>query len=152
MKYNLEVEPSNSDVHIINNTNIWNLHFNISKSQEGPRVDCILGDPKGKITIMAFRLEFECTNNIVEYEALFQGLKGVVYLKVKHIKVFGDFKIIVKYVNNSMHCKSGHLKGYQHEVWQLKSLFDYFEIISIPRNQNTDVDILANVTSRLLPT
>ena len=32
---------------------------------------------------MSCRLEFECTNNTAEYEALVQGLKKAIELKVK---------------------------------------------------------------------
>ena len=43
-------------------------------------------------------LEFECTNNTAEYEALIQGLKKAIQFKVKNLKVYGDFEIIVKQV------------------------------------------------------
>ena len=62
------------------------------------------------------RLEFECTNNTAEYEALIQGLKKEIEFKVKNLKVYGDSKIIVKQVQNTIHCLSPHLKGYQNEV------------------------------------
>jgi len=109
---NLEAEYSNSNVHNNDNTNCWYLHFDGSNSQEGARVGCILRDPKGIRTIMACRFEFECTNNIAQYEALLQGLKKAFDLKVKHIKVFDDSKIIFHQLNSIIHCNSGHLKGY----------------------------------------
>jgi ribonuclease HI len=69
---------------------MWTLFFNGSKSLEGAGVGCILKDSSGKRTLIACRLEFQCTNNIVEYEALIQGLKKAVDMKVKMVKVFGD--------------------------------------------------------------
>jgi len=59
------------------------------------------------------RLEFECTNNTIEYEALIQGLYKAIDLKVQYLKVFGDSKIIIKQVRNTIHCLSTHLKHYQ---------------------------------------
>jgi ribonuclease HI len=47
-------------------------------------------------TLISCHLEFECTNNIVEYEALVQGLKKAIDLKVKCLRVFGDSEIIVR--------------------------------------------------------
>eukprot|EP00253_Pinus_taeda_P005905 PITA_05905 len=46
--------------------------------------------------MLSCRLEFECTNNTAEYEALVQGLYKAISLKVQYLKVFGDSEIIVK--------------------------------------------------------
>ena len=88
-------------------------------------------------------MEFECTNNKDECEALVQGLKKEMELKVKNIKVYGDSEIIVKQVRNKIHCISPHLKAYQNEVWDLLTNFDAFNIFSIPRVKNDVVDLLA---------
>jgi hypothetical protein len=69
---NLVSDNVNLDV----NTNLWFLYFDGSKSSEGVGVGCILKDPKGNKHMIACILEFQCTNNIVEYEALIQGLKN----------------------------------------------------------------------------
>jgi hypothetical protein len=82
---------------------VWTLYFDGSKLQEGSRAGCILIDPKGKHNFRSCRLEFECTNNTVEYEALVQGLKKSIDLNVKELKVFGDSKIIVRQVKNTIH-------------------------------------------------
>jgi hypothetical protein len=79
---------------------------------------------------------------------LVQGLKKAIDLKVKCLKVFGDYKIIVIHVNNSIHCLSPHLKGYQQEVWKLINNFEAFNITSIPHSQNVVVDTLSNAASR----
>jgi hypothetical protein len=75
---------------------IWTLYFDGSKLQEGLGAGCILIDPKGKQNFMSCRLEFECTNNIVEYEALVQGINKSIDLNVKELKVFEDSEIIVR--------------------------------------------------------
>jgi ribonuclease HI len=61
----------------------WTLYFDGSKSQEGFGVGCILINPKGKRKLLSCRFEFECTNNIVEYEAIVQGLNKSMDLNVK---------------------------------------------------------------------
>jgi hypothetical protein len=48
---------------------VWTLYFDGSKSQ-GSGARCVLIDPKGKRNFLSFILEFECTNNTAEYEAL----------------------------------------------------------------------------------
>jgi hypothetical protein len=54
-------------------------------------------------------------------------------------------------VRNNIHCLSSHLEHYQHEVWELIKSFDAFNIIFVPHSLNFDVDLLANVASRFIP-
>jgi hypothetical protein len=98
---------------------------------------------------MSCRLEFECTNNTTEYEALVQGLKKAIDLNIKEIKVFKDSEIIVRQVRNTIHCNSPHLRNYQHEVHRLIEHFEAFNITSIPRTKNTLAESLSTAASRL---
>ena len=59
------------------------MHFDGSKSKEGVGAGCILIDPKRNKICIRSRLEFDGTNNIVEYEYLIQGLKKEVDLDIK---------------------------------------------------------------------
>ena len=65
---------------------------------EGSGASYVLIDPKKNKHFLSCRLEFECANNIVEYEALVQGLRKEIELKVENLKVYGDSKIIVKQI------------------------------------------------------
>jgi ribonuclease HI len=130
---------------------IWSLYFDGSKSKEGAGAGCIIIDPIGNKTLLACRLEFECTNNIAEYEALLQGLRKSLDMHISNLIVFGDSEIVVRQVRNSIHCLTPHLKCYQSEVWSLINKFSAFNINSIPRSSNTEADLLANVASKFLP-
>jgi ribonuclease HI len=130
---------------------IWSLYFDGSKSKEGAGAGCIIIDPAGNKTLLACRLEFECTNNIAEYEALLQGLRKALDMHIQNLIVFGDSEIVVRQVRNSIHCLTLHLKCYQSEVWSLINKFSAFNINSIPRSSNVEADLLANVASKLLP-
>ena len=85
------------------------MYFDGSKSKEGAGVAFLLIEPKGNKTCIACRIEFNCTNNIVEYEALIQGLKKVIDLDIKVLVAYGDSEIIVRQVRNSIHCIFEHL-------------------------------------------
>ena len=100
--------------------------------------------------MLACRLEFDCTNNIAEYEALIQGLYKEIDLENKYLQVLGDSEIIVKQVINTMDFHSGHIKHYQSLVQDLTSNFLAFNISSIPRIQSASVDLLANVMPKLI--
>jgi hypothetical protein len=75
---------------------IWSLYFDSSKSKEGAGAGCIIIDPVGNKTLLACRIEFECTNNIAEYEALLQGLRNALDMRIQNLVVFGDSEIVVK--------------------------------------------------------
>jgi ribonuclease HI len=111
----------------------------------------IIIDLASNKTLMACRLEFECTNNTAKYEALLQGLKKASDMNIQNITVFGDSEIVIRQVRDSIHCLSPHLKSYQSEVWNLMNKFSTFNINSIPRMNNSEAYLLANVASKLLP-
>jgi ribonuclease HI len=77
------------------------MFFDESKTQYVARSRCVLIDHGQGKKLISCRLEFECTNKTVEYEALVQGLKKAIDLKVRYIKVFGDSKIIIRQVRNN---------------------------------------------------
>ena len=79
-------------------------------------------------------------------------MRKAIELKVSNLKVFGDSEIIVKQIQNQIHCVSPHLKAYQNEVWDLLKCFNAFNIISIPRLKNAAADLLATSAARLVPT
>jgi ribonuclease HI len=137
--------------HVPDRNQIWSLYFDGSKSKEGAGSGCVIIDPAGNKTLIACRLEFECTNNTAEYEALLQGLRKASDMNIQNLTVFGDSKIVVRQVRESIHCLSPHLKSYQSEVWNLMNKFSAFNINYIPRLNNSEADLLANVASKLLP-
>lgn len=111
----------------------WALYFDGSKSSDGVGAGCILINPEGVKTMLTCRMEFECTNNIAEYEALVQGMYKEISLDIKYFQVYGDSEIVVKQVRNMIHCISTHLKHYRSLVQPLTSHFLSFNISIIPR-------------------
>jgi ribonuclease HI len=87
-------------------------------------------------TLIACRLEFDCTSNIIEYEYLIQLLNKFIDLEVKDLKVYGDSEIIVKQVRNHINYVSNQLTRYQQEVWYLLPSFLSFNISFVPCYQN----------------
>jgi ribonuclease HI len=137
--------------HVPDGNQIWSLYFDGSKSKEGDSAGYVIIDPKGNKTLIACRLEFECTNNTAEYESLLQGLIKDLDMNIQNLVVFGNFEIVVRQVRDSIHCLSLHLKSYQSEVWNLMNTFSSFNINFIPRLNNSKEDLLANVASKLFP-
>ena len=88
----------------------------------------MLISPEGDKAMLTCRLEFDCTNNTAEYEALVQGLYKAIRLDIKYLQVFGDSEIVIREVQNTIHCLSGHFKHYQSLVQDLTEHFIEFNI------------------------
>jgi hypothetical protein len=97
---------------------------------------------------LSYKLEFETTNNVVEYEALVLGLRAAKDMSIEELAVFGDAKLIVHQVKNLYEDKYPRLRTYKNEVWDLvDSFFLAFNISFVPREENTMEDSLVVSTS-----
>jgi len=112
---------------------VWGLHFDGAKSRRVTGAGVVLTSPKGEVNVYSFILEFDCTNNIVEYEALLIGLELATELKVKQLKVIGDYDLIVSQVKEEFSRKNHELKKYRNVVWDSIETFDAFSIKVAPR-------------------
>jgi ribonuclease HI len=74
------------------------MHFDGSCTNEGNGVGIILYSLVGKIHNFSYRLEFPCTNNVTEFEALLLGIKNAYNLGCGHLTVFGDSELVVNLV------------------------------------------------------
>jgi ribonuclease HI len=75
------------------------MHFDGSCSSEGNRAGIILYSPVWKIHSFSYRLEFACTNNVIEFETLLLGIENAYNLGCGHLIVFGDFELVVNLVH-----------------------------------------------------
>jgi len=80
----------------VNKSLFWKLFFDGSKSNEGAGAGCILVSLEGNKNMLTCRLEFDCTNNAVQYEALVQGLYKEIGLDTKYLQVFRDSEIVIR--------------------------------------------------------
>ena len=76
----------------------------------------------------SFRLQFSCTNNVVEYESLIQGLLLAQKRGIQALRVYGDSELVVNQVRNQNTTKNGLLKSYKHRVWDFRKGFNVFNI------------------------
>jgi hypothetical protein len=67
----------------------WKLYFDGSVSKDGQGIGIILVSPNGAKIEMSSRLDFSCTNNQTEYEALLFGLIMLRSMEVKRVEAYG---------------------------------------------------------------
>jgi hypothetical protein len=93
---------------------------------------------------LSYKLEFEITNNVAEYEALVLGMRVAKEMGIKEMDVFGDTELINQQVNFFYQARHPRLRSYKNEVWDLiDNFFSAFNIVFIPREENTTSDSLA---------
>ena len=82
------------------------MYFDGSISKEGAGAGIWIISPNRDFKVYSYKLTFECTNNVAEYEALLLGLNALKDLKEKRIDVFGDSELVVNQVNDSYQTKN----------------------------------------------
>jgi ribonuclease HI len=68
------------------------MHFDGACSNEGNGVGIVLYSPLGKIHNFSYRLEFACTNNVTEFEALMLGIENAFNLGCGIIFLFSGIQ------------------------------------------------------------
>jgi ribonuclease HI len=95
---------------------VWKIYFDGSSSKEGFGAGIVLISLAYPVVILSYKLEFETTNNIVEYESLVLGLRDTKDMAIDSLEVFGDSKLIINQVKNIYQAKQQRLKQYINEV------------------------------------
>jgi len=73
----------------------WMLFFDRSSNALGHDIGTVLISPERQYIPMTTRLCFDCTNNIVEYEACVMGIRATIEFKVKGWKLYGDSVLVI---------------------------------------------------------
>jgi hypothetical protein len=81
-------------------TSVWKMFFERASSMEGVGVGVIFVSPCQEAIPLSYKLEFEATNNMVEYEVHVLGLRLAKDMDIEEITVFGDVELIIRQVKN----------------------------------------------------
>ena len=81
-------------------------------------------------------MDFPCTNNIAEYEALLLRLQLLKQLEAQKILVLGDSELIIRQIKGEYSTKNPKLREYRNAALDLLKTFEKYELIFIPRAQN----------------
>jgi ribonuclease HI len=120
------------------------MFFDGASSREGAGAGVFFVSPSQETISLSYKLEFETTNNVAEYEALVLGMKAAKEMGIKEIAIFGDAELIIQQVRNIYRAKHPRLRNYRNEVWDLiDHFFSAFNISFIPREDNVVADSLA---------
>ena len=91
----------------------------------------------------SYKLDFHCTNNIEEYEALLLGLHFLKDSGAKKMSVQGDSELIIRQIKGEYSAKNPRLREYRNAALELLKTFEKYELNFIPRAQNNLANELA---------
>eukprot|EP00256_Glycine_max_P070302 XP_025984897.1 uncharacterized protein LOC113002154 [Glycine max] len=107
----------------------------------------VLVTPDDQCIPFTARLGFDCTNNMVEYEACALGIQAAINFKVKLLKVYGDSALVIHQLRGEWKTRDHKLIPYQAYIKKLAEFFDDISFHHIPRKENQMADALATQAS-----
>jgi ribonuclease HI len=132
-------------------TKAWRVFCDGSWGTFGAGAAAVLVAPSKVRTCYAIKLDFSCTNNIAEYEALLLGLQKLKAMGIRRTILKTDLQVISGHVDKSSKARDPKLEKYLDAVRRLEASFEGFSIKNIPRGENEHADLLAKSAAQGLP-
>jgi ribonuclease HI len=88
----------------------------------------VLISPSKIKTCYAARLDFNCTNNIAEYERLLLGLRKLKAMGIRRIILKSDSQVISGHVDKSIKARDPKLEKYLDAVRRMEASFEGFSV------------------------
>jgi ribonuclease HI len=111
----------------------------------------VLISPSKIKTCYTTRLDFNCTNNIAEYEALLLWLWKLKAMGIRRAILKCDSQVISGHVDKSSKARDPKLEKYLGTVQRMEASFEVFYVKNILRGENEHVDLLAKSAAQGLP-
>jgi ribonuclease HI len=117
----------------------------------GAGAAAVLIAPSKVRTCYTVKLDFSCTNNIAEYEALLLGLRKLKAMGIRRAVLKTDSQVISGHVDKSCKARDPKLEKYLDTVRRLEASFEGFSVKNIPWGENEHADLLAKSVAQGLP-
>lgn len=127
----------------------WRLKFDGSRTDKKSGAGIVLTAPNEQKYEYSFQLDFECSNNQVEYEALIIGLEIILEMNAKNVEIIGNSQLIINQLAGTFKCNSWSLMPYMTTTSQLLDMFDDVVLKHRPRDFNKEANELAQLASGL---
>ncbi|GAU39327.1 hypothetical protein TSUD_60780 [Trifolium subterraneum] len=124
----------------------WGLIFDGAVNLYGSGIGAIIVTPKGAHIPFTARFQFECTNNIAEYEACIMGIEEAIDLRIKNIDIYGDSALVINQIKGEWETRHAGLIPYRDYARRLLTFFNKVELHHIPRDENQMADALATLS------
>ena len=102
----------------------------------------VLQSPEGDKLKHKVCLQYQATNNEVEYKAFLKGLELAKSEEAKSILVLGDSQLVMGQINGTCEAKEERMRKYLERVLRLVKKFKKVNFVQILREENMEVDTL----------
>jgi ribonuclease HI len=143
--------PGARDEERINDDESWTIFWDGSWGTFSAGAAVFLVAPSKVRTCYAVKLDFSCTNNIAEYEALLLELRKLKAMCIRRAILKTDSQVISGHVDKSSKARDLKLEKYLDTVRRLEASFEGFSVKNIPRGENEYADLLAKSAAQGLP-
>ena len=127
---------------------LWFLEFDGSVDKLGAGAGVWIHNKQNShAEVRAYRLNFRCTNNMAEYEAILLGLKLVKSLQAIKVSILGDSDLVIQQVKGNFVTNDKRLRSYRSAAGELLQSFTEFQITKIPKIHNLHAHSLATFAS-----
>ena len=92
-------------------------------------------------------MQYQTTNNEVEYKTLLKGLELAKSVEAKSILILGDSQLVMGQINGICEAKEERMKKYLKKLLQLMRKFKEIDFVQIPREENMEADALVKEVS-----
>jgi ribonuclease HI len=123
------------------------LYFDGLICNDGQGIGIVFVSLIGECFEMSSRLEYFCTNNQTEYEALSFGFEILESMGVKHVEAFGDSLLVVHQVSGKYQCLDGLINACLDKCLDVIAIFDEFYMHHIYKHENSKGNDLAQQAS-----
>ncbi|KAG8482687.1 hypothetical protein CXB51_024229 [Gossypium anomalum] len=128
---------------------LWKLSFDGASNVVGNGIGAVLISPNGDYYPFTCKLDFDCTNNMVEYEACIMGLRVAIERGIRTVKVYGDSALVIYQLRGEWETRDPKLVNYRKVFLGLLEEFDDITFNYIPRDKNQMADALATLASMI---
>jgi ribonuclease HI len=143
--------PGAQGEEVTKDVEVWTIFCDGSWGTFGTGAAAVLVAPSKVRTCYTARLDFSCTNNIAEYEALLLGLRKLKAMGIRRAILKIDSQVIAGHIDKSSKARDPKLEKYLDTVRRLEASFEGFSVKNIPRGENEHADMLAKSAAQGLP-
>ncbi|KAL6189508.1 hypothetical protein ACLB2K_040896 [Fragaria x ananassa] len=125
----------------------WTLYFDGSNTDKLFGTGVSLVSSSGGKYSYSFQLEWKCTNNQAEYEAVIIGLEMLLDLGAQDVDILGDSLLVINQLRGKFQCISFTLVRFLERALELLDRFATVLLEHIPRKRNFTANELAHIAT-----